>query len=446
MKITLVFLSLIFFIRCDIIEETNWSFLPPVKNEWESVNTFGGSKEDIANAIILTKDGGFAIIGNTKSTDGDFYFKKREGSDVFLMKFNNLSELQWIKTYGGSDDDRGHGLVQLPDGGYALVGYSKSNDGDASENKGQHDNWVIRTDIKGELLWEKSFGFLGHDHAYNIIKTNDGALFFNGFLDVTASNGLGQNKIYSKSSSRHGVGEFWAHKIDFEGNILWRNYYGGTNNDRSYDAIETSAGDFILVGTSESQDQDIKNSIGGYDIWVIKIDKNGKLIWEKSIGGTEYDSGKSVIELPSGDILILGNSFSTNGDIVNALGSSDIVLSKISTNGEVKEVKNIGTSAFETANSFIRRPDGTLAIVGHSNSESNISDYQKIGNDIVLFYTLENGAIIKRNNLGNIGLDSGNDLVYDHNGRLIVVGSMENISEETVKRDSNKNIFVATWH
>ena len=154
----------------------------------------------------------------------------------------------------------------------------------------------------------------------------------------------------------------------------------------------------------------------------------------------------SVIELPSGDFLILGNSFSTNGDSVNALGSSDIVLSKISTNGEVKEVKNIGTTAFETANSFIRRPDGTLAIVGHSNSESNISDYQKIGNDIVLFYTLENGAIIKRNNLGNIGLDSGNDLVYDHNGRLIVVGSIENISGGTLKRESNKNIFVATWH
>ena len=76
---------------------------------------------DIANAIISTKDDGFAIIGNTKSTDGDFNFKKREGSDVFLMKFNYLSELQWIKTYGGSDDDRGHGLVQLPDGGYVLM-------------------------------------------------------------------------------------------------------------------------------------------------------------------------------------------------------------------------------------------------------------------------------------------------------------------------------------
>ena len=92
MKIFFFFTPLILFFGCNIIEETNWSFLPPVKNEWESFKTFGGSKEDIANAIISTKDDGFAIIGNTKSTDGDFNFKKREGSDVFLMKFNYLSE------------------------------------------------------------------------------------------------------------------------------------------------------------------------------------------------------------------------------------------------------------------------------------------------------------------------------------------------------------------
>ena len=446
MKIIFFLVSLILLFGCNIIEETNWSFLPPVKNEWESVNTFGGSKEDIANAIISTKDGGFAIIGNTKSVDGDFYFKKREGSDLFLMKFNYLSELQWTKTYGGSDDDRGHGLVQLSDGGYVLVGYSKSSDGDTSQNKGQHDNWVIRTDPKGKILWEKSFGFLGHDHAYNIIKTSDGGLFFNGFLDVTASNGLGQNKIYAHSSSRHGAGEFWAHKIDLEGNLQWRYYYGGTSNDRSYDSIETSKGDFILVGTSESQDEDIKNPNGGYDIWVIKIDKNGKLLWEKSIGGTEYDSGKSVMELPSGDILVLGSTYSKNGNILDASGSSDIILSKLSSNGEIKEVRNIGTKGFETANSFIRRPDGTLVLVGHSNNETNIIDNLQIGNDIAIFYTLENGIVIKKNTLGDIGFDQGNDLIYDDNGRLIVIGSTENNLEGISKDNPNTDVIIAFWH
>ena len=75
-----------------------------------------------------------------------------------------------------------------------------------------------------------------------------------------------------------------------------------------------------------------------------------------------------------------------------------------------------------------------------SENNFNISDYQKIGNDIVLFYTLENGAIINKNNLGDIGFDSGNDLVYDLNGRLIVVGSIENILGGTLRRESNKNI------
>ena len=128
-----------------------------------------------------------------------------------------------------------------------LVGYSKSSDGDSSENRGQHDNWLIRTDPSGLIIWEKSFGFSGHDHAYNIIETSNGGLFFNGFLDVSASQGLGRKKIKSNNLSRHGVGEFWVHKIDMNGNLQWRNYFGGTNNDRSYDAIETSQGEFVIL-------------------------------------------------------------------------------------------------------------------------------------------------------------------------------------------------------
>ena len=68
-------------------------------------------------------------------------------------------------------------MVQLEDRGFILLGYSKSSDGDVSLNKGQHDNWVIRIDQKGKIIWEKSFGFSGHDHAYNIISTKDGGFF-----------------------------------------------------------------------------------------------------------------------------------------------------------------------------------------------------------------------------------------------------------------------------
>ena len=95
--------GLIFFLNfiivgCSPVTETNWSFLPPVKNIWESIQTYGGSKEDIANAVIKTADGGFAIIGNTQSIDGDFTGKTREGSDLFLMKLDANGKLEWTKT------------------------------------------------------------------------------------------------------------------------------------------------------------------------------------------------------------------------------------------------------------------------------------------------------------------------------------------------------------
>ena len=224
------FLILFFAVACSK-SFLEGSFPTDEKHSLKSLQLFGGSQEDIAHAIIATQDGGFAVLGNTKSNDGDLEAKRTNVSDLLLIKFNAAANVEWYRTYGGSKDDRGHSLVQLADGGFAFLGYSMSQDGDASINQGQHDNWVIRVDAMGQIVWEKSFGFAGHDHAYNIITTSDGGLFFNGFLDVTASNGEGQDgKQYSKSS-RHGVGEFWCHKLDINGNLQWRRYFGGTSND-----------------------------------------------------------------------------------------------------------------------------------------------------------------------------------------------------------------------
>lgn len=249
------------------------------------------------------------------------------------MKFDANFQLEWTQTYGGSKDDRGHDVVQLSDGGYALIGYSMSADGDATLNQGQHDNWLIRTDSQGTLLWQKSFGFLGHDHAYNIITTSDGGLFFNGYLDVTASKGEGQEGKVENKSSRHGVGEFWCHKLDKDGNLEWRRYYGGSNNDRSYDAIETKNGDFILVGATESQDVDVSDPKGGYDFWVLKINRSGELLWERSIGGSGYDTAKAVVETSTGDYLIAGQTYSQDFDILDPKGSSDILFAWVSPEG-----------------------------------------------------------------------------------------------------------------
>ena len=100
----------------------------------------------------------------------------------------------------------------------------------------------------------------------------------------------------TKNLQLHGVGDFWCHKIDQKGNVIWRNYFGGSNNDRSYDAIETADGGYILLGTSESNDFDISKNNGSYDIWVVKISRFGDLEWEKSYGATGIDKGIAIIK------------------------------------------------------------------------------------------------------------------------------------------------------
>ena len=440
-KYQILFLHFVFF-SCTPITETNWSFLPPVVNSWESIQSYGGSEEDIANAVINTHDGGFAVVGNTESTDGDFSIKTRHGSDIFLMKFNSEKSLQWVKTYGGSKDDRGHGIVQLSDKGYALVGYSKSSDGDATVNKGQHDNWIIRTDENGVIIWEKSFGFLGHDHAYNILATLDGGLFFNGFLDISASRG----KAINKNSARHGAGEFWIHKIDLQGNIEWQRYFGGSSNDRSYDSIQSSDGNYVIVGSSESQDFDIITPKGSYDIWVIKIDANGNLLWQKSIGGTEYDKGNAIIESSTGEYIILGQTFSSDGDIKGLTGSSDILLGKLSPSGNLKQLKTLGDSGFQSANALAERPDGTLVIVGKKSNLNISSGEQSLSNDVLLYYTLPNGSLIETIQLSGSGINVANDLAHTEKGKIIVVGTSESKVGDFKNNNGKTDVFIAFWH
>jgi len=185
--------------------ETQTEFIGEV--EW--VKNFGGSGEETAQAITATTDGGFAILGYSNSMDGDITNKTTDVNDYWLLKLDTEGNLEWNKTYGGSKDDRGQSLALTSDGGYMLTGYAMSDDGDGSNNEGFHDNWILKLDASGNLEWEKSFGFSGHDHSYDIIQTQDGGYFFIGFLDITAARADGYDEK-GQFLTRHGVGEFWG--------------------------------------------------------------------------------------------------------------------------------------------------------------------------------------------------------------------------------------------
>ena len=405
------------------------------------IKTFGGSNDDEANDIINTSDGGFMVIGSSKSSDGLIQKKIGSESDILLIKFDSNKSIEWVKNYGGSKDDRGQSVVEVSGIGYALLGYSMSNDGDASNNEGFHDNWVILIDSIGNIIWEKSYGFSGHDHAYNIIQTKDGNLFFNGFLDVTASRGLGSTEKVGKSI-KHGVGEFWCHKIDLEGNILWRKYIGGTNNDRSYESIETDEGDFIIVGSSESSDNDISSPKGSYDIWVIKVSSKGDFLWERSYGGSKYETANSIIQSSDNKIHILGSTLSNDKDISFGMGSSDFWLITLDSNGNLLSEQTFGGSNFDRGKKIEIDNKDNIWLTGYSRSIDFDFSLNKGKNDAVLIQLSKNRILKEIFEIGAEGEDIANSLINFNENEIIVAGYSDSKEDHFAENKGGKDIFL----
>jgi hypothetical protein len=381
---------------------------------------FGGSGDDSARSLIQTTDGGYAILGMTNSTDGDLVAKTLPVNDYWLVKLNALGIMEWQKTYGGSKDDQGQQVIQTTDGGYAITGYSMSDDGDASNNEGFHDNWILRLDASGNILWEKSFGFSGHDHSYDIVETADGGFFFSGFLDVTSSNGEGSSD--KSSLTAHGVGEFWGTKIDGNGNLEWRKFFGGTNNDRSFGVVNAHDGGYVLAGASESDDFDISNPKGSYDFWAVKVDKNGTMVWESSFGGTGIDQAQDILATPDGGYVIVGNTFSSDNQVTKNNGQSDVWLVKIDDDGQLLWQKSFGGAGFDAAHSVRLCSDEGLLVGGNSKSfDGDVSE--NFGeNDIWIFKTDASGNLEWEKSFGGLSLDFGYDAIETIDGFVVLVG------------------------
>jgi len=409
------------------------------------VKLFGGSDEEVARELIELQQGGYAMVGSTKSKDGDFDERSTDNWDLFLMKLDQQGEVIWTRTYGGTAEDFGFSLVETDSGGFVLIGYSSSQDGDVPPTKGYHDNWIIKVDSAGELLWKKSLGYSGHDHAYNVIDTQDGGYFFNGFLDVTASNGLGNSNKFSKVG-RHGVGEFWCHKADTHGNIQWQRYFGGTNNDRSYDAIETKEGNFLVVGTSESEDLDVKNPKGSYDVWVVMVSPTGQMLWEKSYGGSLVDEASKVIQDLNGNYRIIGNSYSEDIDVVNPKGLSDAWQITLDPLGKLIDSHSYGGSEFDKGTAIAEDKRGSLFITGFSRSMDGDFSQNMGLNDIFLIHLPANGSEKSTLSWGGENQDFAYDILIPKNGDgVFVVGQSFSKNTTFTKNKGKSDILLAHW-
>lgn len=277
--------------------------------QWE--RSFGGSEFDRVNDLQPTSDGGY-IVGCTSFSDASGN-KSSHGfghADLWVMKLNGSGEKVWEQSFGGIGNDELRAVLQTSDGGFLAAGITYSpasgNKTSGSFGSGVPDYWVVKLDANGNKQWDKSHGGNDADELYAAQQTSDG-----GFL-LGGHSFSGNNGSKSSAGSGSGSSDFWVVKLDASGNAQWDRVYGGPDVEHLYTLQTTRDGGFVMGGCSSSQPSAGKRSaaFGAQDFWAIKADAAGNVQWEKAFGGTGADELHSVQQTVDGGYLLGGISFS----------------------------------------------------------------------------------------------------------------------------------------
>jgi len=387
---------------------------------WESpiIKTFGGSLNESAQAVIPTSDGGFAVLGYVQSRDGQVENKTNDSFDFWLLRFDAQGTLLWQRTYGGLGNDRGMDLVATPQGGFAMFGFSERRPPDDPNSTFPTQNlWMVTVNAMGEVLWEQAFGYSGSDFGTQLITTPDGGYLLAGLLDVTRSGGLGN------TTNKHAGGDYWVLKIDREGALQWRNYFGGLQTDTPYGLALTSDGGYLIVGGTDSADTDISNSKGSYDCWVVKSNAMGQLEWEHSYGGSRIETAYAVALTTNGSFLMVGDTRSDDQQVSVNKGGADLWCFEIAADGTLVKETSFGGTSFDSGRSIQIIEGDAWLIAGSSRSQNGDLTKNNGQNDAwTLILNPDGDTVVWQQTIGGSQIDIANDAVQLLDGSLVTVG------------------------
>jgi hypothetical protein len=282
-----------------------------IKLSWEGElqwqKSFGGSQHDIFNGVRQTNDGGYIVGGQSASDDGHLASMNLGSTDLWVLKLGQQGELMWQKMLGGSEGELGSKVLIAENQDYFIAGSTQSNDGDVSNHYGAGDFWLVRLDQSGTIIWDKTFGGYASEILDGARNSNDGGVILCGFtrsstLDVTQFNG--------------GLMDAWIMKTNSDGSLDWQISVGGSDSDRAHAAVVSHDGGVIAAGFTESDDGDISNNLGVGDLWVVKVAGPNGLGLEN-----EADSQVHLFPNPANDRLIIDNLVPNSSVIIrNSLG------------------------------------------------------------------------------------------------------------------------------
>ncbi len=383
--------------------------------QWQKC--FGGSKSEGAGLSQPTSDGGFILAGITGSDDGDLVnnsLLKR----LWVVKTDAAGNVQWQTNFGSPASV--NEILQSADGGYILVATSSATDGDVIGNHGQSDVWVIKLNSAGVVQWQKCYGGSETEQANSIRRTADGGYIIGGETnsgdgDVTGFHGIAgtmnawdawilkidavgslqwqrcfggiraetittviptpDGGYFFTASAMSTDGDLsctifnqdlWMVKLDNTGNILWQRCQGGNYGEKANDILLTQDGGFIIAGMSASSD--MPGTHGGTDAWVIRMDVTGTVQWQRLLGGSGSDQAQRIQSTPDGGYIVAGYTSSADGNICNNKGAEDFWIVKLTSGGSIQWQKTYGGSDMDILSAIHLTPEGGYLVTGYTRS------------------------------------------------------------------------------
>jgi len=332
---------------------------------------YGGTSTDKAWGVAVADNGDIVVAGSTNSFGA--------GNDVWVLRLDAFGNVVWQKAYGGSGGDIARGITTTSSGDIIVVGKTMSF-GDWIA-----DAWVLRLDADGNVKWQRAFGGVGAGDEAIAVAESDGDIIVVGH---TYSFGAGSSDVL-------------VVKLDENGNILWQRAYGGSGFDEAWGVAVADNGDIIVVGYSESFGSGI------YDVWVLRLDGSGNIIWQKAYGEAGADFAHDVAVADNGDIVVVGQT------------SGSLLVLRLDGQGNVKWQKAYSGASDDLAYGVVIADNGDIIVAGRSNSFGNSSDY------IWVLRLDENGNIVWQKAYGGTSDDLAYGVALAGNGDIIVAGETE---------------------
>lgn len=428
---------------------------------WEK--SYGGKHADYLFDAQPTADYGFILAGSSLSNKtGNKSENNRGDLDFWVWKMDEKGELDWQKSIGGSGFDLLQSIKNTNDGGFILAGTSNSKKGfDKKEDcKGQTDFWVVKLDAQGSELWQRTIGGSGQDELVCAFQTRDGGYMLGGSSSsspaVLNTNSKeqrslqSQTDLYVKSEKSRGNMDYWIVKLDNKGVIQWQKTFGGEYADVLRSMEQTRDGGYILGGYSNSTQTGDKteNAKGIGDYWILKVDKQGSIEWQKTFGGKGDNQLYAIHQTYDGGYIAGGNSNST--DQLTAKGGrvssgTDFWVLKIDETGEVVWTETYDFGKVDILTSLVENKDHTFLIGGYSQGEhyktnslvKRVKKDKEGINDYIALKISENGEVLWDKYVGSDGEDILRKLIETRDGGYLLAGTSN--SQSLTSNNSSKS-------